>query len=382
MAGGLVGRAGGWAGDRARNCSIGGVNDPATEPPAGRPLRRLSRPCRRPSSTSISTARSGSRPRSSWPARAGSTPRATGRAWRPRSSPRCRAPTRPSCSAPSTCRSRSCRMPRRSNGSRPSSSRPRPPTASATSRSAGARSSTWPAGCRSPTGSRPCARAPARGEARTGTVVRLICTALRSHEPAANVTLAETAARFRDEGLTGWDLAGPEAAFPDPLVHARAFEAARAGGLRITLHAGEWGGAAQVARALAARPRADRARPGRRRRPGPVRRAHRAGRDARPVPDLQLAGRHRAVAGRPSPRPPPPGRRPGHAQHGRHHGQRPVAVRRVRPGGRDDRADVPELWAIDRHALEVAFADEAVLAPLRTAFASAASAAATAGPLT
>ena len=30
-----------------------------------------------------------------------------------------------------------------------------------------------------------------------------------------------------------------------------------------------------------------------------------------------------------------------------------------------------ELWAIDRHALDVAFADEAVLAPLRTAFAAA-----------
>ena len=59
--------------------------------------------------------------------------------------------------------------------------------------------------------------------------------------------LAETAARFRDQGLTGWDLAGPEAAFPDPLAHAAAFEAARDGGLRITLHAGEWGGAAQVA---------------------------------------------------------------------------------------------------------------------------------------
>src|SRR5512144_1855130 len=52
---------------------------------------------------------------------------------------------------------------------------------------------------------------------RTGTVVRLICTALRSHDPVANVGLAETAARFRDRGLTGWDLAGPEAAFPDPL---------------------------------------------------------------------------------------------------------------------------------------------------------------------
>src|SRR5262245_31821052 len=54
------------------------------------------------------------------------------------------------------------------------------------------------------------------GASRTGTVVRLICTALRSHDPAGNEVLAETAARFRDDGLTGFDLAGPEAAFPDP----------------------------------------------------------------------------------------------------------------------------------------------------------------------
>ena len=98
-----------------------------------------------------------------------------------------------------------------------------------------------------------CDGAEAGAEA-TGTVVRLICTALRSHDPAANVTLAETAARFRDRGLTGWDLAGPEEAYPDPELHGRAFEAARAGGLRITLHAGEWGGAAQVRRALAMGP--------------------------------------------------------------------------------------------------------------------------------
>ena len=90
--------------------------------------------------------------------------------------------------------------------------------------------------------------------ARTGTEVRLICTAIRSHDPGANVELAETAARFVDDGLTGWDLAGPEARFPDPQLHAAAFAAARAGGLRITLHAGEWGGAPQVRRALAMDP--------------------------------------------------------------------------------------------------------------------------------
>jgi adenosine deaminase len=84
--------------------------------------------------------------------------------------------------------------------------------------------------------------------------VRLIATALRSHDPAANVALAEAAARYRDRGLVGWDLAGPEEQYPDPLVHQASFEAARAGGLRITLHAGEWGGAAQVRRALAIEP--------------------------------------------------------------------------------------------------------------------------------
>jgi adenosine deaminase len=68
------------------------------------------------------------------------------------------------------------------------------------------------------------------------------------------VALAEVAARFRDRGLVGWDLAGPEEQYPDPLLHRASFEAARAGGLRITLHAGEWGGAAQVRRALALEP--------------------------------------------------------------------------------------------------------------------------------
>ena len=101
--------------------------------------------------------------------------------------------------------------------------------------------------------------------ARTGTEVRLICTALRSHDPAANVELARVAAGFRDEGLTGWDLAGGEERFPDPELHRAAFNAAREGGLRITVNAGEWGGAAQVRRALELDP--ERIAHGRRRRP-------------------------------------------------------------------------------------------------------------------
>ncbi len=111
---------------------------------------------------------------------------------------------------------------------------------------------------------------------RNGTVVRLIATALRSHDPEANVTLAETAARFRDQGLTGWDLAGPggrrsrirwptpprsrppgRAACGSPSTPASGAARARSGG-RWTLEPER----------IAHGPGADR-------RPGAVRRAHR-----------------------------------------------------------------------------------------------------------
>jgi adenosine deaminase len=84
--------------------------------------------------------------------------------------------------------------------------------------------------------------------------VRLICTAMRSHDPRDNVALAEAAVQARPLGMTGWDLAGPEEAFPDPALHAASFAVARDGGLHVTVHAGEWGGAAQVRRALAVGP--------------------------------------------------------------------------------------------------------------------------------
>ncbi len=54
--------------------------------------------------------------------------------------------------------------------------------------------------------------------------------------------------------LTGFDLAGVERQAPDPRRFAAAFEVARRGGLGITCHAGEWGGAAQVRAALAIDP--------------------------------------------------------------------------------------------------------------------------------
>ena len=206
------------------------------------------------------------------------------------------------------------------------------------------------------------------GARATGTVVRLIATALRSHDPTDNVRLAETAARFRDRGLTGWDLAGPEAAYPDPLLHRRAFEAARAGGLRITVHAGEWGGAPQVRRALEV---------------GPERIAH--GAAAIDDPSLGEELRSRAICLDLCPT--------SNVQAGM------VASLASHPLARLHRAGVPvtlstddttvsdlsltdeygravavigltlpELWAVDRRALDVAFADEATLTPLRRSF--------------
>ncbi len=214
-----------------------------------------------------------------------------------------------------------------------------------------------------------CAGASA-GAARSGSVVRLICTALRSHDPAANLVLAETAAGFRDQGLVGWDLAGPEAAYPDPAQHAAAFEAARAGGLRITLHAGEWGGAAQVRRALAMDPERIAHGPGTIDDPSLC--AELADRgvtlDLCPTSNMQ-AGIVAGLAGHPLAR--------------LHRAGVPVTL------STDDTTvsditlseeyanaleavglTLPELWAIDRHALDVAFADEATLGPLRAAFAA------------
>ena len=204
--------------------------------------------------------------------------------------------------------------------------------------------------------------------ARTGITVRLIATALRSHDPERNVELAETAARSIDAGLTGWDLAGPEAAFPDPLTHGHAFEVARALGLRITTHAGEWGGADQVRRALVVEPE---------------RIAHGPG----AIDDPQLCAelRSRAITLDLCPHSNwQAGIVPSIAEHPLARLHRlgvPVTLSTDSATVSDITLSeeyvaaveeigltVPELWAIDRHALDVAFADEGALAPLRDEF--------------
>ena len=80
-------------------------------------------------------------------------------------------------------------------------------------------------------------------------VIGLIVTAMRSHPPGANILLARAAA---DAGapVVGFDLAGPEAAWPAP-PHAAAFVAAAEGGLSLTAHAGEVAGPQRVREVLA-----------------------------------------------------------------------------------------------------------------------------------
>ena len=96
------------------------------------------------------------------------------------------------------------------------------------------------------------ARAAAR---RCGIVATLTVVAMRSDDEAINVGVAEAAVRHRHNGVTGFDLAGFEEAFPDPVVHAAAFDVARAGGLGLAVHAGELlDDGALVKRALELRP--------------------------------------------------------------------------------------------------------------------------------
>lgn len=99
------------------------------------------------------------------------------------------------------------------------------------------------------------AAAAASAAHRLGVVVRLTVVAMRSADPAVNISVAHAAVRHRDVGVTGFDLAGAEAEHPDPTIHAEAFEVARAGGLGLTVHTGELlDDGALVWRALDVRP--------------------------------------------------------------------------------------------------------------------------------
>jgi adenosine deaminase len=95
--------------------------------------------------------------------------------------------------------------------------------------------------------------APLRGLARAEEdhpiVGRVIVCALRHLDPDTSLQIAELAVDYRLRGVVGFDLAGPEAAYPAS-HHARAFAYARDHGLACTCHAGEGAGADSVREAV------------------------------------------------------------------------------------------------------------------------------------
>ncbi len=76
------------------------------------------------------------------------------------------------------------------------------------------------------------------GLARSRLPSGLIVCAMREQPPEVSLRAARLALAYRDHGVVGFDLAGPEAGFP-PARHAGALALVRDAGLPITLHAGE-----------------------------------------------------------------------------------------------------------------------------------------------
>ena len=82
-----------------------------------------------------------------------------------------------------------------------------------------------------------------------GIKVGLISSVNRHESPELAEQVAWLAAQYVGKGLVGLDLAGNEAEF-SALPFEGIFKEARQSGLRITIHAGEWGGAANVREAI------------------------------------------------------------------------------------------------------------------------------------
>ena len=86
-----------------------------------------------------------------------------------------------------------------------------------------------------------------RGEADFGLPMRLIVDAMR--QESDSVEVAQAAVAFADDGVVGFDLAGPELGFP-ATAHREACDVARQGGLHLTIHAGEGDGVQSIVGAL------------------------------------------------------------------------------------------------------------------------------------
>ena len=78
-------------------------------------------------------------------------------------------------------------------------------------------------------------------------VIRLLVTAMR--QAAHSVEVARAAIRWRDAGVVGFDIAGPEAGYR-PTKHIEAFDLIRHENFHITIHAGESFGLPSIWEAL------------------------------------------------------------------------------------------------------------------------------------
>ena len=78
----------------------------------------------------------------------------------------------------------------------------------------------------------------------------IIVCAMRTDLPEKTVRSARLAAKYKDVGVIGFDLAGAERGFP-PAAHAEAFAVVRDAGLGITCHAGEADDGSRVLEAAA-----------------------------------------------------------------------------------------------------------------------------------
>ena len=88
-----------------------------------------------------------------------------------------------------------------------------------------------------------------RAEAQHGITLRGIITCIRHFGPERARPIAECAAETAGDWITGFGMAGDELK-GKPADFKWAFDCAREAGLRITVHAGEWGGAQSVRDAL------------------------------------------------------------------------------------------------------------------------------------
>jgi adenosine deaminase len=86
-----------------------------------------------------------------------------------------------------------------------------------------------------------------QGSSQAGIKMRFIVTAMRQF--ARSVEIAKLAIRYRDAGVVGFDVAGPEAGFP-PTRYLDAFQLIHSANFHLTIHAGEAFGLPSIWEAL------------------------------------------------------------------------------------------------------------------------------------